>query len=104
MAEVSVADVAVVFSRAYAAIVAYLEAGITTRELSMGDFLVLEILLHKGSLPATTIAEKIPQISRSAAAAAARLEKRGLVRRRGHALELTVRGRALANDLYRQHV
>lgn len=48
---------------------------------SLSDFAVLEVLLHKGSLPVNTIGEKVLLTSGSITTAVQRLEKKGLVRR-----------------------
>ena len=48
---------------------------------SLSDFAVLEVLLHKGSLPVNTIGEKVLLTSGSITTAVQRLEKKGFVRR-----------------------
>lgn len=48
---------------------------------SFSDFAVLEVLLHKGSLPVNAIGEKVLLTSGSITTAVQRLEKQGLVRR-----------------------
>ncbi|MGC6423549.1 MAG: MarR family winged helix-turn-helix transcriptional regulator [Lentimonas sp.] len=48
---------------------------------SLSDFALLEVLLHKGALPVSTIGEKILLTSGSITTAVQRLEKKGLVRR-----------------------
>ena len=48
---------------------------------SLTDFAVLEVLLHKGSLPVNTIGKKVLLTSGSITTAVQRLEKKGLVSR-----------------------
>lgn len=110
-ADVSVAELWLVFNRAHRSVSAYLEAGITTRGLFLSDFAVLELLLHKGPSALDTIAEKTSFLLDSTIATVDRLEKQGLVRRRatrtarrGPTTELTHRGRALITEVYRGHV
>lgn len=71
-----------VFWKASHAVMRYDEASI--REVgfnSLSDFAVLELLLHKGSLPVNTIGEKVLLTSGSITTAVQRLERKGLVRR-----------------------
>jgi len=48
---------------------------------SLSDFAVMEVLLHKGSLPVNVIGEKVLLTSGSITTAVQRLEQKGLVRR-----------------------
>ena len=77
---------------------------------SLSDFAVLEVLLHKGSLPVNTIGEKVLLTSGSITTAVQRLEKRGLVRRersQGDArvvlVYLTDEGRTLIEKAFVEH-
>jgi MarR family 2-MHQ and catechol resistance regulon transcriptional repressor len=77
---------------------------------SLSDFAVLEVLLHKGSLPVNTIGEKVLLTSGSITTAVQRLEKRGLVRRersQGDArvvlVHLTDEGRRLIEKAFVEH-
>lgn len=70
------------FWKASHAVMRYDEQSIKSQGFaSMSDFAVLEVLLHKGSLPVNTIGEKVLLTSGSITTAVQRLEKKGLVRR-----------------------
>lgn len=77
---------------------------------SLSDFAVLEVLLHKGSLPVNTIGEKVLLTSGSITTAVQRLEKRGLVlreRSQGDArvvlVHLTDDGRQMIEKAFVEH-
>ncbi len=77
---------------------------------SLSDFAVLEVLLHKGSLPVNTIGEKVLLTSGSITTAVQRLEKKGLVRRERSAedarvvlVHLTETGRARITGAFAEH-
>lgn len=77
---------------------------------SLSDFAVLEVLMHKGSLPVNTIGEKVLLTSGSITTAVQRLEKRGLVRRersQGDArvvlVHLTDEGRQMIEKAFVEH-
>ncbi|HAV13140.1 MAG TPA: MarR family transcriptional regulator [Opitutae bacterium] len=77
---------------------------------SLSDFAVLEVLLHKGSLPVNTIGEKVMLTSGSITTAVQRLEKKELVRREKSAedarvvhVHLTETGRALIEEAFEAH-
>ncbi len=77
---------------------------------SLSDFAVLEVLLHKGSLPVNTIGEKVLLTSGSITTAVQRLEKKGLVwRERSSAdarvvlVHLTESGRRLIETAFKDH-
>ena len=77
---------------------------------SLSDFAVLEILLHKGALPVTTIGERVMLTSGSITTAVQRLEKRGLVQRsrderdgRVVLVQLTPAGQALIEQSFAEH-
>ena len=77
---------------------------------SLSDFAVLEVLLHKGSLPVNTIGEKVLLTSGSITTAVQRLEKKGLVRRersdadaRVVLVHLTPEGRKLIETAFVAH-
>jgi MarR family 2-MHQ and catechol resistance regulon transcriptional repressor len=77
--------------------------------LGDSDFRVLEVLLHKGSLPVNTIGPKVWLTPGSISVAIGRLEKRALVRRtniddrRVRLVELTAKGRTLIAKTFRIH-
>src|ERR1700677_124357 len=71
-----------VLARAYGSIGAYIEDSMIAQGLGLSDFMVLEVLLHKGPLTISAIGEKVLLASASMTSAIDRLEKRELVRRR----------------------
>jgi MarR family 2-MHQ and catechol resistance regulon transcriptional repressor len=77
---------------------------------SLSDFAVLEVLLHKGSLPVNTVGEKVLLTSGSITTAVNRLEKKGLVKREKSELDgrvvlvhLTYTGRERITQAFAQH-
>jgi MarR family transcriptional regulator, 2-MHQ and catechol-resistance regulon repressor len=83
---------------------------ITATGLCYSDFAVLEILLHKGSLPVNVLGSKVALTSGSATAAIDRLEKKGLVRRaddprdrRARIVHLTPKGESLVRSAFLEH-
>lgn len=77
---------------------------------SLSDFAVLEVLLHKGSLPVNTIGEKVLLTSGSITTAVDRLEKKALVKReksefdgRVVLVHLTEAGRELITRAFAEH-
>ncbi|CAN5375783.1 MarR family transcriptional regulator [soil metagenome] len=78
--------------------------------LGPSDFAVLEVLLHKGSLPISTIGSKILLTNGSMTTAIDRLEAKGLVERVSHASDrrtklvaLTADGQALIEPIFVEH-
>lgn len=78
--------------------------------LGPSDFAVLEVLLHKGSLPISTIGSKILLTNGSMTTAVDRLESKGLVERICHdsdrrtkIVSLTSKGRALIEPIFVAH-
>ncbi|MFP4157080.1 MAG: MarR family winged helix-turn-helix transcriptional regulator [Opitutales bacterium] len=76
---------------------------------SLTDFAVLEVLLHKGSLPVNAIGEKVLLTSGSITTAVDRLEKKELVQREKSELDrrivlvhLTERGRGLITRAFNE--
>ncbi len=99
-----------VLARAYGSIVNYIEGSIAAQGLGLSDFMVLEVLLHKGPLTISAIGEKVLLASASMTSAIDRLEKRGLVRRktcdsdrRIRFVELTDSGSAFIEEIYARH-
>jgi MarR family transcriptional regulator, 2-MHQ and catechol-resistance regulon repressor len=99
-----------VLARAYGSISAYIEGSITAQGLGLSDFMVLEVLLHKGPQTISAIGEKVLLASASMTSAIDRLEKRGLVRRkhcdsdrRIRFVELTDCGKAFIEEIYARH-
>jgi MarR family 2-MHQ and catechol resistance regulon transcriptional repressor len=99
-----------VLARAYGSIVNYIEGSIASQGLGLSDFMVLEVLLHKGPLTISAIGEKVLLASASMTSAIDRLEKRHLVRRRGcnsdrriRLVELTSEGKSFIEEIYIRH-
>ncbi len=99
------------FWKAYHAAMRYDQASIRESGFSsLTDFAVLEVLLHKGSLPVNTIGEKVLLTSGSITTAIHRLEKKGLVAReksesdgRVVLVQLTETGRDLITQAFTAH-
>ena len=107
---VSAARLWLVLARAYGSMVNYIEGSIVAQGLGISDFMVLEVLLHKGPLTISAIGEKVLLASASMTSAIDRLEKRGLVRRktcdsdrRIRFVELTDCGKAFIEEIYARH-
>ena len=99
-----------VLARAYRSMADVLEASVAEEGMCLSDFAVLEVLLHKGSLPISTIGEKVLLTNASMTSAVDRLEGRGLVTRasstddgRVRLVALTACGRKLITDVFGRH-
>lgn len=99
-----------VLARAYRSMADVLEASVAEEGMCLSDFAVLEVLLHKGSLPISTIGEKVLLTNASMTSAVDRLESRGLVTRvssaddgRVRLVSLTACGRKLITDVFARH-
>ena len=99
-----------VFMKAFHALFPHAAESIKRTELGDSDFRVLEVLLHKGSLPVNTIGPKVWLTPGSISVAVDRLVKRGLVSRKDHPddrrvrrVELTSKGRALITRGFGEH-
>jgi MarR family 2-MHQ and catechol resistance regulon transcriptional repressor len=99
-----------VLARAHGSMVDYIENSMTAQGLGISDFMVLEVLLHKGSMTISAIGEKVLLASASMTSAIDRLEKRELVRRRScssdrriRIVELTDCGKAFIEEIYSRH-
>src|SRR5260370_8516839 len=109
--QVSKGKVWIVLRRAYHSLVGFLESGITSRGVALSDFVILEVLLHKGELTAAEIAKKTHLAAASVEITIANLRKQKLIRLRSHAgkqqskpsFKLTERGRELIEWLYEGH-
>jgi MarR family 2-MHQ and catechol resistance regulon transcriptional repressor len=100
----------VVLARAHGALASYVEQCISTEGLCLSDFMVLEVLLHKGPMTISEIGAKVLLANASMTAAVDRLEEKSLVIRRSsdsdrriRMVQLTKRGRAVITDLYARH-
>lgn len=98
-----------VLARAYRAMADVLEHSAAAEGLGLSDFGVLEVLLHKGPLPISTIGEKVLLTNASMTSAVDRLAARGLVARacgedrRVRLVSLTAEGRELISEVYGRH-
>ena len=99
-----------VLARAYGSMVNYIEGSFAAQGLGLSDFMVLEVLLHKGPLTISAIGQKVLLASASMTSAIDRLEKRGLARRktcdtdrRIRFVELTDSGSAFIEEIYARH-
>jgi MarR family 2-MHQ and catechol resistance regulon transcriptional repressor len=88
----------------------FIERSINAQGLGISDFMVLEVLLHKGPLTISVIGEKVLLASASMTSAIDRLEKRGLVLRRScnsdrriRLVELTAAGKSFIEEIYARH-
>lgn len=100
----------VILARAHGALASYVQGCIEAEGLGLSDFMVLEVLLHKGPLPISAIGEKVLLANASMTAAVDRLEGRCWVirqssdsDRRSKIVKLTGEGRAFISQLYAQH-
>ena len=99
-----------VMMKAMRALTRYAAAGIEETGLSLSDFGILEILLHKGPLPVNTIGPIIDLTRGSISIAVDRLVAKGLVSRiesaedrRVRIVALTPRGKDLIVPAFRKH-
>ena len=99
-----------VMARAYRAMGSYIEGSFAAQGIGLSDFMVLEVLLHKGPQTISSIGEKVLLASASMTSAIDRLEKRDLVRRktcdsdrRIRFVELTKSGKAFIEEIYARH-
>jgi MarR family 2-MHQ and catechol resistance regulon transcriptional repressor len=99
-----------ILMKAYRAMSAIAESDVKEQGMCMSDFAVLELLLHKGTLPVNTIGQKIMLTSGSISVAIDRLESRGLVVRakspkdgRVTLVALTPDGHGLISEIFITH-
>jgi MarR family transcriptional regulator, 2-MHQ and catechol-resistance regulon repressor len=99
-----------VLSRCYEATQVFVERTIAPEQLGFSDFMVLEVLLHKGPLPMSIIAQKVLRTNASITSAIDRLEARKLVSRevsetdrRVWLITLTEPGTRLIRSIFRSH-
>ena len=101
----------VVLARAQRALAGYVEQRIASEDLCLSDFMVLEVLLHKGAMTISGIGQKVLLANASMTSAVDRLEEKSLVvreaspdDRRVRIVTLTRKGRAFISALYERHV
>ena len=100
----------IVLARAYGSASAYVQRAIAAQGLCLSDFMVLEVLLHKGPLTISAIGDKVLLASASMTSAIDRVEQRRFVQRttcssdrRIRLIALTPAGRHFITDLFAQH-
>jgi MarR family 2-MHQ and catechol resistance regulon transcriptional repressor len=96
--------------KAYRALAQVDARSIADSGLGLSDFAVLEILLHKGSLPVNTVGRQVMLTSGSITTAIDRLEEKRLVRRQACPTDrrvtyvtLTPTGRTLIRRIFKVH-
>jgi MarR family 2-MHQ and catechol resistance regulon transcriptional repressor len=101
----------VVMARAHGSLAHYVENCIADEGLCLSDFMVLEVLLHKGPKTISEIGEKVLLANASMTAAVDRLERKSFVvrrnsetDRRAKIVDLTDEGRSFITGLYARHV
>jgi len=99
-----------VMLKAWQSIARYLRPTMSAEGLGESDFRVLEVLLHKGSMPVNAIGPKVDLNPGSVSVAVNRLYKKGLVSRvesthdrRVRTVSLTESGRKMFAPLFRRH-
>jgi MarR family 2-MHQ and catechol resistance regulon transcriptional repressor len=99
-----------VLLKAHAAMRAHAENHIRSLGIGFSDFAVLEVLLHKGSLPVNTIGDLVRLSSGSITTAVDRLQRKKLVTRcrtdgdrRTRMVDLTAAGRSLIEAAFEDH-
>jgi AraC-like DNA-binding protein/DNA-binding MarR family transcriptional regulator len=99
----------VVLTRTHRAVAAFLAGALLEKSVSFEEFLVLEALLHKGPLEASSIASKVAVATTGVSRVVDSLTRRGLAvarrdrRGRDERHELSPPGRRLAAALYEKH-
>lgn len=107
---ISASRVWIVLARASSSMASFVEKRIAAEKLGLSDFMVLEVLLHKGPLTMSAIGEKVLLANASMTSAIDRLEEKAFVirkyseeDRRIRLVELTARGKKLIVEVYRRH-
>jgi MarR family 2-MHQ and catechol resistance regulon transcriptional repressor len=107
---ISAPKIWIVLARAHGAMAAFVEQQVEGEGLCLGDFMVLEVLLHKGALTMSAICEKVLLANASMTSAIDRLEEKELVVRKNSSedrrvrlVELTPRGKKSISEIYRRH-
>lgn len=99
-----------VLAKAHRAMAHFVEGSIAAENLCLSDFMVLEVILHKGPLTMSVIGKKVLLANASMTSAIDRLERRGFVRRKGsmedrrtRLVKLTPDGKALIEAVFARH-
>jgi MarR family 2-MHQ and catechol resistance regulon transcriptional repressor len=100
----------ITLARAYGSLASYVEACVAAEGLCLSDFMVLEVLLHKGPMSISAIGGKVLLANASMTAAVDRLEQKDWVvrqnsetDRRSKTVALTRAGQAFIAELYQRH-
>lgn len=100
----------VVLARAHDSLASFVEQCAASEGIGLSDFMVLEALLHKGSMAISEIGEKVLLAAPSMTSAIDRLEKRQYVvrkysknDRRVRLVDLTPAGRRFIQAMYARH-
>ena len=109
-ADISTSRLVVVLARAYRSLAEFLEGGLALQGISLRDFGILEVLLHKGPLSVAVMAPKLQVPSAAIGPAVVRLNRRGLIKRQenrngggGEVFELTEEGQRRISKIYGAH-
>ena len=104
------ASVWLVMMKAHRSLQALMDRSSASLGIGLSDFMILEALLHKGSMKISALGETVHLANASMTAAIDRMADRGLVKRhtcdpdrRVRTVELTPCGRALIQKLYEKH-
>lgn len=104
------AHVWLVLMKAFRSVQRHAGASIAALDLGLSDFVVLEMLLHKGPMKVNEIGRKVDLTSGSITTAVDRLEARGLVSReadeldgRSRIVHLTAKGNSLIRTAFAAH-
>ncbi|MEO7776263.1 MAG: MarR family transcriptional regulator [Fibrobacteria bacterium] len=99
-----------VLMKAHRSVQRHAAASIASLDLGLSDFVVLEMLLHKGAMKVNDIGRKVELTSGSITTAVDRLQDRGLVSRevnsedsRSRIVQLTAKGRTLIRAAFKAH-
>ncbi|MFT4113034.1 MarR family winged helix-turn-helix transcriptional regulator [Silvibacterium sp.] len=97
-------------ARAYGALAAFVQTAVEKEGIGLTDFMVLEVLLHKGPMTISQIGSRVLLAAPSMTAAIDRLEREGYVERKNseedrriRRIELTSKGRSFIHKLFRRH-
>jgi MarR family 2-MHQ and catechol resistance regulon transcriptional repressor len=100
----------IAIAHCYRAMSSLIERSFLDSGLSLTDFMLLEALLHKGSMTITEIQASVLLATGSMTAAVDRLESKGLIARtlsksdrRARVLQLTGEGKAVITRAYQEH-
>lgn len=106
----SAASLWLVMMKAYRSMQNFVEMTLVEMGMGLSDFMILEVLLHKGSMSMSEIGEKVLLANPSITAAVGRLERLGFVTRqhagedrRVRTVELTREGRRTIRKIFAQH-